>query len=1024
MGGWQRGLATRTAPAAAVELKQEKRRQKAELLLPEHQSMAYYNSKMKVVLERADYALATEMLARLREMYPDRPVIYKDLYNKLLFLYAQRQRGHRNVHTKQMVAILDEMIAFKRVDSRSFNSVLSACSRIYDLQLAQRVFRKMIGAGKTPGAYTYTNLILCCAHWNSVGKVDVAEGLFTEMLDNGIEPSHEVVRAMLMVYARGPGRYDKIRALIDRAFAEFDIQQDARSVKIVVEYLLDCKELGTVVKFLQGQILECGNGSSVSADVVNAVLDACRQTGEWALIDIVLKLSSTSNIDDKIQPRLLQMIQNRDDQSAPIVWPHPVKPTGGANDATEHKTARDVIATSKRRLKNAAELNQLGVATKILDEMISRGLADASCFETMLAASNRCGDLDMAETVMAKMKYVGATKKFKPTLLCYNTILNCCAEEGDMTKAEEYFQELFGYGIHPDIVTLNTMLKVIGNSCNHENSDISYLTRSTQALSLYNWCVRELEIAPDSVTHFALFRVFSLEFEHASGFAEMSQDDMHGYQDILEAVERICGEVPVDALDIGACNAAIDCFLRFNETERVHALLDVLQERSLSLSNATAKFVFASASNAGDSAIGLDFLNYAMTNNDFKPTIQVINGAIELCANTMNSRGALELFNKIETSEFLEPNEESYVNLIRALTFAGNIEAALSYARSMKDKLGVGSVVAYNRILSACSFYGQYERSLVILEEMTEEQELVPNSDTFDTIFEAFIKSGELANANNAQAEEEFFDDIVDEDEEDEAVEARPSRNLFDSENETTLVSTFVVALLEKMSQVGVSPSSVTYSQAISACAVREDSAGSLKVFDHLVASWERGVASLDCVFDDVTLCTYIKACRDLGESQRLEDLMVILEEAQKHSEDSVLPSGPLLQLMNALEIIGGWQRALWMLRNMDIVYGVAPSVLHFNRVMEMCNAAGEFRSVNLIFLTMQNSPAYHVDPNVDSYIQAIYAAEQLEQWTEATNLFIAMQQNCRKDEIWPSHMKKIALGRYSERSRHMEPDH
>jgi len=44
-----------------------------------------------------------------------------------------------------------------------------------------------------------------------------------------------------------------------------------------------------------------------------------------------------------------------------------------------------------------------------------------------------------------------------------------------------------------------------------------------------------------------------------------------------------------------------------------------------------------------------------------------------------------------------------------------------------------------------------------------------------------------------------------------------------------------------------------------------------------------------------------------------------------------------------------------------------------------------------------------------------------MEEWTRATNLFLAMQQNCPKEEIRPADLQKIALGRYSERPRHDE---
>jgi pentatricopeptide repeat protein len=451
-----------------------------------------------------------------------------------------------------------------------------------------------------------------------------------------------------------------------------------------------------------------------------------------------------------------------------------------------------------------------------------------------------------------------------------------------------------------------------------------------------------------------------------------------------------------------------------------------MNARGISIDDATFGLVFAAASSADDSEVGLNFLQHAMDNVDYQPTVQVMNGAIELCAATHNPGGALELFNSMEASGLLVPDEKSYIQVIRALARVGNVKKALTFATAMKDRLGYCSVDSYNRVLQACAVSGHSEQALSVLEDMTQQEGLVPDVVTFEMILKAFVKAGAIHAkrvGGNKQAQDDIDEEYPDGEE---WLPAEGDSDSTQSPSNTQLsrVGDVIVSLLSEMHRYGIAPSGLTYSRAVSACAVRGDREGVLKVFDDLIAVWKRsaGLDNMTSLFSDVTLSEYITACQSSQDSERLLELAQLLgDDFQRSDGHGAVSSRVLLELMNAFESVGKWRRALQMLRDMDMAYGVTPSVMLFNRVMEMCNAAGEHQSVHLIFLTMQNSLAYLVDPNVGSYIQAIYAAEQMEEWTRATNLFLAMQQNCPKEEIRPADLQKIALGRYSERPRHDE---
>lgn len=986
-------------------------------LLPPNQSNAFYDRKMREVLDRGDLRLATAMLERLRELEPNRPVLLSQTYNQLLFVHGQQQQRRRGAHLNQILGVLDEMIAFKRVSSRSFNTALAACSRARDLQKALRVLDQMIAARKNPGVFTYTTVIQCCARKS--GDAETAEQLFEQMINDGLEPSVESVRAMLSVYARGPNRSDRMLALCDRARKYFGLPSDKASTDIVVRYLLQSDEGPRAVEFLRRVVTDSDEATagSVGSGTWSAVLDACRQQDDRNLAEQVERLMS----DFRMKRGTIARREKLNGVNA-------LNETGRFDTVeTSGGPQADDVESYKLRLTRLSASNELEGAVLLLEEMMRRKIADTSSLDVVLAGCSRSDRLELAEDVLRKVKRSRLESALQPSVLSYNAILNCCAARGDFERAERYFQELYGQGIQPDLVTLNTMLKALANSCDHEDEKRGYLTRSMQAMAFYDWCTSDLGLKPSAITHFTLFRVFAQDLTHESASA-FSSGDEQTHEQIVHFIERICRDVPVEALDVGVYNAAIDYFLRFGDTDRVLSMLDVMNARGVYIDDATFGLVFAAASSADDLEMGLNFLHYAMDNNDYQPTVQVMNGAIELCAATHNPGGASELFNSMEASGLLVPDAQSYVQVIRALARVGNVKEAWAFARAMKDRLGYCSLDVYNRVLQACAVSGQPERALDVLAEMTEQEDLIPDVVTYDMVLKAFVKAGAI-HAKRHGGHKRGLDDIDEdtEDEEWETAEDDSDPTQLPSATQSTRVGDVILSQLTEMHRYGIAPSSLTYSRAVSACAVRGDRDGVLMVFDDLIAMWERNAASSDnmpSLFSDVTLYEYINACRASDDTQRLLDLAGLVGDDFKRSGGhAVVSSRVLLELMNAFESVGQWRQALLMLRNMDTAYGVSPSVTLFNRAMEMCNAAGEHQSVQLIFLTMQNAPAYLVDPNVGSYIQAIYAAEQLEEWTQATNLFLAMQQNCPKEEIRPSDLQKIALGRYSERSRHDEGD-
>ncbi|GLD99431.1 hypothetical protein PINS_up008150 [Pythium insidiosum] len=230
-----------------------------------------------------------------------------------------------------------------------------------------------------------------------------------------------------------------------------------------------------------------------------------------------------------------------------------------------------------------------------------------------------------------------------------------------------------------------------------------------------------------------------------------------------------------------------------------------------------------------------------------------------------------------------------------------------------------------------------------------------------------------------------------------------------------------VRSLLDAMQTHGVAPTRDTFRLAASICALRGDAAGVLAVVDRLQAhaahSSDRVGASAPQqrerareLLTASTLCCYVDACRAQHETHRLLALQRELR--------APVPRAVVRRLVDALDAVGCWQDALQVVKHMQRWYGLAPSAADFAQAMAICNRREAFDAVEPMFVTMER--VYRVAPTAACFVERILALEQREQWVRATQEFINMQRTCRADELTPALLRRIALGRYSERGRRL----
>ncbi|KAF1792005.1 Tetratricopeptide-like helical domain [Phytophthora cactorum] len=900
----------------------------------------------------------------------------------------------------------------------------------------------------------YGFLINCCAR--KQGLVQTAERYFDELLSTGVKPMILVVNAMLRVYSRDIGRSKMMLDLVKRARDEFGLVPNTVTTRTMVYYLLCEGDVDSAVKYLRDveKIVPPVETIRlpVKRQVLNSLVDACRQRGDWNSGEYVLSLAKRIDEEDVMvtdaerdaqnTKKLEELVANRDAFSPPVVWA--LDEQDWTRMTQPHQEAFFLNRSQKQSLERALERIQLHTSAsrtdrsiqrqslklegklRVLDEMIRTENASANEFNAVLGACGRQGQLVDAVSVLMKMKtYAKSLPECAPTTWSYNALLNACAVRGDVHEIEAIVNKMLDNDLNPDQVTMNTVIKAHITNLKNGVSGSSQTRQNIvmQALSFFEWCTEDQKLDSGAATYYSLFRLFATYLENPGDnnataekdridddIEEQDEDFILGQEGELvawmsEFITTTCRDAPLASLDVGVSTTRLTF---------ITGLFDV----------------------------GLSFLDHLMTHGGYKPTLKVLSGAMQLCANSKNPDGALELFRAIETSGAFTPTVETYEPVVFAYARVGNVTSAWEIANEMEEKLGRVSISVYNRILLACVEAALPGRALEVLGIIRHKDGVAPDVISYNTALEAFVRAGERAawwRKNNIDQREDgdadFDNDELGSDEDYHSEEAeqengdsgQPTRSL-DVAVEGTLSQEYeveqrekaawarasVIGLLEEMQRSRVKPDMTTYERAIAVSSVNEDSEGVITIFDRLIDR-KRGKDAINLRSDlvsDSSFAAYLVACTSLQDKDRVVEASTLLHKWHA-ATDQVPPEFVVTQLLNSLKVLGEWRCAVRMLPDWQELFGVPPSVAVFNRVMEMCNRAGEHQLVAPIFATMQDATAYRIYPDAESYIQRIYAEEQRENWVAATDLFVEMKKRFPSEEISHQQLQKVALGRY-----------
>jgi pentatricopeptide repeat protein len=143
---------------------------------------------------------------------------------------------------------------------------------------------------------------------------------------------------------------------------------------------------------------------------------------------------------------------------------------------------------------------------------------DQSCFNTLLHAFGRQGQIDRAEALLKQWVEMATTESSPRTLVpdkfSFNIILNAIAKSGRNDagrKAHDLYEKMLEMGVTPDLVTYNSLMNAWAQSTftvNSNDAKIKSDDSGRQSQALFD-DMSKRGVTPDSTTYNSLLNVFA-----------------------------------------------------------------------------------------------------------------------------------------------------------------------------------------------------------------------------------------------------------------------------------------------------------------------------------------------------------------------------------------------------------------------------------------------------------------------------------------------------------------------------------
>eukprot|EP00741_Cyanophora_paradoxa_P004039 tig00000760_g3923.t1 len=365
-----------------------------------------------------------------------------------------------------------------------------------------------------------------------------------------------------------------------------------------------------------------------------------------------------------------------------------------------------------------------------------------------IAAALREGNSKTAEKVLAE----AAERGVPLTTYMYNIVIEACILGKRPQRAREVYQEMLARGVPPDVVTLNTLLKVYEPSPEGAVELIASFEKhgvfpnEATFKTLMKWAVYALDIESAERTFFAM-RTAGLQPKLPTYKALIK-----GYTMVrqFEGAKRLLEEMAAEGVppDEESFNLVIAALAGAGQLDEAEALLASMRARGAAPSHASFAPVITGYVTAGDEARALR-LFWSMRDEGVPYEPDAANVLLQRLASKW---GALDRIDATAAllREFAQKgvplDERSFAIVAGGLTRRGRYDEARALLAEMPAHGLRAEAATYNALISALVEGRRFEAAMATLAEMRAAG-LAPSRETFNALLLGSAGSGREADA-------------------------------------------------------------------------------------------------------------------------------------------------------------------------------------------------------------------------------------------------------------------------------------
>jgi len=362
-------------------------------------------SVMNAHAKTGDFAKANDTFALMvsRGVSPN-----ERAYSILIDAYAQWGHVDKAFQVLQDMESRAEDGSSCMPNAVTYSSLIKACGRGGQVNLAIQTFTRMKNAGIEPNVVTWTALIDACGKG---GRIDLAHALFHEMINRGVPPNMVTCSAMISAFVK--------KGEMDIAFEVFDYMRDAglRPSQVTYGSLLHaCVSRGEVERAASLAQFMKDHDVSIQSNLTRPLM----------------QMFSQARLLNRAFDMFERMIQQRQ-----------------APDQATLQTLFDAIDTG-RELNRAAELfGRMRESTHI----------SRVTYSAVLGACRRARTIVKAFLLFKDMMAAGVT----PGESEYLSLMEACREVKDFESAIEVFADAKQQGVQPDVHMYTALMRTVSD---------------------------------------------------------------------------------------------------------------------------------------------------------------------------------------------------------------------------------------------------------------------------------------------------------------------------------------------------------------------------------------------------------------------------------------------------------------------------------------------------------------------------------------------------------------------------------